>query len=204
MWEMDVVDGAITDPSSLAAALRPTLTRHPVPQSDPRTRGLLLETSWRAADRANLRATTPALVSIFERFATASDAGYLLAVNETPPGQPDDFLMRPHIDRLWRAGGFAGGPPRRTTVVFLHFPPTGTGGELVVFGPDAFANRADVAVPRSRARDTVAKHGGVLVKPQPGRACTMAGHLPHAVLGYSAPAHEAWRLAVVMAEFAPP
>ena len=198
---MAIIDNAVADPAGLARALRPALSVHPVRQSDPRTRGLLLETSHRPADQASLRATAPALIPIFDTFATDPDAIYLLAVNETPPVQPDGFLMRPHIDRLWRAGSFVGGAARRTTVVFLHFPPTGTGGELVVFPAGAFDDGA--AVPRHSARGVVAARGGVPVEPRPGRACTMAGHLPHAVLGYTAPAHAAWRLTVVVAEFAP-
>jgi hypothetical protein len=199
MLDVTIIDNAIADPSALAAALRPMLTPHPVPQSDSRTRGLILETSARTADQANVRATIPALRPILARFVTAEDATFMLAVNETPPTSPDRFMMRPHIDRLWRSDGFSGDPPRRTTVVFLHFPPAAIGGELAIFAPDAFA--AAPAIPREHARNTIATHSGMLVDPRPGRACIMAGHLPHAVLGYSAQAHETWRLAIVVAEF---
>ena len=198
---MSVCDEAIADPSMLARVLRPLLGPHPVPQSDPRTRGLLLEVGAEADAQARLRAETPVLEELVARLACAPEGVYVLAVNESPPGSTDSFLMRPHIDRRWTGEGFGQMPPRWTTVAFLDFPKSGQGGELVVFPPDAFDESA--SVPRHDARRTVARRRGVLVSPRPGRACRFVGDLPHAVLGYSAAPEDAWRLAVVLAEFAP-
>lgn len=200
-----IINSALEDPAATARALRPILTTHPVPQSDPRTRGLLIETDGRAPGIARVVNLCTPLGAAFARFVVNPDAAYLVAVNETPPGPPDHFLMRPHLDRLWRPDGFSGGPPVRTTVAFIDFPPGGTGGELVVFPRTAFAN--GVTVPRDDAGRTVTAHGGKLIAPVPGRACVLAGDLPHAVLGYTAspagPNDNIWRLSMVVAEFAP-
>ena len=193
-------DDALADPAALARALRPTLGRHPVPQSDSRTRGLLLEVGADGDAQAHLRAEMPVLGELLARLAHAADGLYVLAVNETPPSPPDSFLLRPHVDRRWTEEGFGRTPPRWTTVAFLDFPATGEGGELAVFPPDAFDECSAVA--RHNARQTVADRRGLLVAPRPGRACRFAGTLPHAVLGYAAAPDEAWRTAVVLAEFA--
>lgn len=197
---MDVHDGVLADPAGIARALRPRLGTHPVPQSDPRTRGLLLELDGGAKGHAWLQAELPDLAGLFTRFANDAEALYVLAVNETPPTEPDRFLLRPHVDRRWLGDGFSAAPPRWTTVVFIDFPTRARGGELVVFPHGAFD--ASEPVPRDGAREAVARHQGVLVTPRPGRACRMAGDQPHAVIGYSAAPEDAWRLAIVLAEFA--
>lgn len=197
---MDVDDNAIADPAALARALRPRLGAHPVPQSDPRTRGLLLEASGGSEGHAWLEAQLPELADVFAHLARDADALYVLAVNETPPTLPDSFLLRPHIDRRWLGDSFGAAPPRWTTVMFLDFPPQARGGDLVVFPRGAFDSAEPV--PRDGARQTVERHQGVLVTPRPGRACRLAGDLPHAVLGYSAAPGSSWRLALVLAEFA--
>ncbi len=201
MLPMDVDDGAIADPAALARALRPRLGAHPVPQSDPRTRGLLLEVSGGSKGHAWLQAELPALTELFTRFAGGPDAIHVLAVNETPPTEPDRFLLRPHVDRRWLGDGFGSTPPRWTTMVYLDFPADARGGELAVFPLGAFDEAAE-PVSRDGARLTVERHHGVLVTPRPGRACRVSGELPHAVLGYSAAPGSPWRLAVVLAEFA--
>lgn len=196
---MNVDDGAAGDPAALARALRPRLGPHPVPQSDARTRGLILEVGGGPDGHAWLRTELPALGELFARFAGGPDAIHVLAVNETPPTSPDSFLLRPHADRRWLGDGFGPTPPRWTTVVFLDFPEGGRGGELAVFPRDAFEGAEPV--PRDGARQTVERTRGVLVPPRPGRACRFPGELPHAVLGYLAPPQSAWRLALVLAEF---
>jgi hypothetical protein len=196
---IDICGDAVSDPSALARALRPRLGPHPVPQSDARTRGLLLEVGGGPDAPRRLRAQVPELGELFERFARAPEAVYVLAVNESPPSSPDSFALRPHVDRRWLGEGFGPAPPRRTTVAFLSFPPAGRGGELVVFRRGAFEGGA--TVPRDEARQTVTRYGGVLVAPLPGRACSFDGRLPHAALGYSAAPEDPWRLAVVLAEF---
>ena len=201
---MTVIDGAVADAAALARALRPLLGAHPVPQSDPRTRGLLVEIAGRKIHQPNGLpglAELPGMADLLKRFAADRDALYVVAVNETPPSDRDGFFMRPHVDRRYVPGGFAGAPPRWTNVVFLDFPAGGEGGELVVFPPDAFPRGAPV--PRDGARAFAERAGGVFVHPRPGRACRMAGHLPHAVLGYAAPPASPWRLAIVIAEFDP-
>ncbi|MFP2904960.1 2OG-Fe(II) oxygenase [Pyxidicoccus sp. 3LFB2] len=200
MPPMDVDDSAISDPAALARALRPRLVPHPVPQSDPRTRGLLLEVGGGAEGHKWLRAELPALAGLFARFAGDADSLYVLAVNETPPTAPDRFLLRPHVDRRWLGDGFGSSTPRWTTVVFLDFPTDAQGGELVVFPVGAFDDAEPV--PRDGARRTVERHQGVLVTPKPGRACRLSGDVPHAVLGYTAAPERPWRLAIVLAEFA--
>jgi len=197
---ISVLDGAIAGPAALAGALRPRLGPHPVPQSDPRVRGLLLEFGAGADDLALLRAEAPELVALVAQFAREPEAIYALAVNETPPSSPDSFMLRPHVDRRWLGDGFGCAPPRWTTVVFLDFPPTGQGGELVVFPREAFDDAEPVS--RNDARQTVMSKRGALVAPLPGRACRLAGDLPHAALGYSAAPDDPWRLALVLAEFA--
>ncbi|QSQ26373.1 hypothetical protein JY651_16180 [Pyxidicoccus parkwayensis] len=198
---MHVDDSALADPAGLARALRPRLGEHPVPQSDPRTRGLLLELGGAQEGHAWLQSDLPELAELFARFADNADALHVLAVNETPPTAPDSFLLRPHVDRRWLGDdGFGTATPRWTTVVFVDFPASARGGELVVFPRGAFDDAEPV--PRDGARAKVARHQGVLVAPRPGRACRMAGDLPHAVIGYSTATEDAWRLAIVIAEFA--
>ncbi len=193
-----VVDRAVADPAAIAAALRARLGPHPVPQSDPRTRGLMVEVGGAAEDHARLRAALPALGALLALVRSDPSTLCVLAVNETPPTSTDSFLLRPHLDRRWLAGGFAGAPARATTVVFLDFSPEGEGGELVVLPRGAFACGPP---PRDGARRAVADAGGLLVHPRPGRACRIVGEQPHAVLGYTAPAAGSLRLAAVLAEF---
>jgi len=197
---MSILDDAVADPAALARLLRLRLGPHPVPQSDPRVRGLFLEFGGESDGLALLRAKAPELGESVAQFAREPDAIYALAVNETPPSSPDSFVLRPHVDRRWLGDGFGCAPPRSTTIVFLDFPPTGQGGELVVFPREAFDD--DASVPRNDARQTVMSKRGALVAPLPGRACRFAGDLPHAALGYSATPDDPWRLVLVLAEFA--
>lgn len=147
-----IVEGAVANPMVLASALRPLLTPHPVPQSDPRTRGLMVEISGGSDDLAWLQTAIPPLGELMVRFMGDAGAIYLLAVNETPPTDPESFLMRPHVDRRWMPNGFNTAHPLWTNVIFLDFPNSGRGGELVVFPKDAFDDDAGVA--RDRARQT--------------------------------------------------
>ena len=94
---------------------------------------------------------------------------------------------------------FGAAPPRWTAVVFLDFPRTGQGGELVVFPRGAFDDGDPV--PRENAHATITAAGGCPITPQPGRICHLAGDLPHAVLCYSADEGDCRRLALVLAEF---
>ncbi|MFP2924064.1 2OG-Fe(II) oxygenase [Pyxidicoccus sp. 3LG] len=194
----NVIDKAIAEPGALASALRKHLGPHPVPQSDARTRGLMVELSAHPEDRARLQAELPALSALLPLVSLEPGILCVLAVNETPPTSPDSFLLRPHVDRRYLPEGFSERAPRTTTVVFLDFPPEGQGGELVIFPRGAFDGRE--APPREDARRTVAQAGGLLVEPRPGRACRFEGDLPHAVLGYAAPEGQPWRLAIVLAE----
>ena len=184
-------DDAIVDPKGLATALRPLLTRHPVPQSDERTRGMILEFGW--GESKPSWADVPALNTLLGLFTGETDAINILAINENPPASPDTFMLRPH--------GFGRHAPRWTAVAFLDFPPGGKDGELVVFPRDAF-DRADPPA-REDARQAVARHAGILIEPRPGRLCRFAGYHPHAVLGYTSQPGDAWRLAAVLAEFSP-
>jgi hypothetical protein len=196
-----ILDDAITHPAAIAATLRPNLKQHPVPQSDPRTRGLMMEATGNNEflDLTHIR--IPELCETVRQFAHDQRAIYVLAVNETPPTSPDIFFMRPHVDRRWLGNGFGAAPPRWTAVAFLDFPRSGLGGELVVFPRGAFDHAVPVA--REEARATITTAEGRIIPPQPGRICHMAGDLPHAVLGYSAAESDCQRLALVLAEFAP-
>ena len=194
-----ILDDAIADPAAAAATLRPHIKQHPVPQSDPRTRGLMLEATGCADFLSLMQTYVPALNGIVSQFARDPQAIYVLAVNETPPSSSDMFFMRPHVDRRWLGEGFGAAPPRWTAVAFLDFPRTGQGGELVVFPRGAFDNGDPVS--RENARATITAAGGRLITPQPGRICHLAGDLPHAVLGYSADEGDCRRLALVLAEF---
>jgi hypothetical protein len=202
--DVQLVEDAIADPTSLARDLRPLLTRHPVPQSDARTRGMIFEFGWDQDKSGNDTpdwANVPALRTLLALFTGAADAINILAINENPPAPPDSFMLRPHVDRRWLGDGFGRHAPRFTAIVFLDFPTGRTGGEFVVFPPDAWAHAEPVG--RDDARRTVALHGGMLITPRPGRLCRFAGHHPHAVLGYDGAANEPWRMSAVLAEFAP-
>ena len=197
-------DDAIADPKALASALRPLLTRHPVPQSDERTRGMIVEFGWgdgKSDDGTPDWADVPALRTLLALFTGAQDAINILAINENPPAPADTFMLRPHVDRRWLPDGFGRHAPRWTAVAFLDFPPGGQGGELVVFPPDAFAQAEPAG--RDAARRAVRTHGGMLVTPKPGRLCRFAGEHPHAVLGYDCAPDARWRMTAVLAEFAP-
>jgi len=199
-----LVDDAIADPKALASALRPLLTRHPVPQSDERTRGMIFEFGWAAGESDSGKpasADVPALRILLALFTGEKDAINILAINETPPAPPDTFMLRPHVDRRWLPDGFGRHAPRWTAVAFLDFPPGGQGGELVVFPPDAFAQAEPAG--RDDARRAVKSHGGMLIAPRPGRLCRFAGAHPHAVLGYDCAPDAPWRMTAVLAEFAP-
>jgi hypothetical protein len=193
-----ITDDAIGDCRALASALRRLLGPHPVPQSDPRTRGLLVEVSGDPDDHARLRDDLPPLGPLLALAPPSPGRLVVIAINETPSTSPESFLLRPHVDRRFLPRGFTGKPPHVTTVVFLDFPDEGRGGELVVFPRGAFSG---AAAPRDDARRTVAEAGGLLVKPVPGRACRFDGDRPHAVIGYSASARVPWRLAAVIAQF---
>ena len=197
------MEDAIADPIALARDLRPLLTRHPVPQSDERTRGMMFEFGWRKGKSDNGAspdwANVPALRTLLALFTGAPDAINILAINENPPAPPDSFMLRPHVDRRWLGDGFGRHAPLFTAVVFLDFPSGRAGGELVVFAPDAFAQAEPPG--RDDARATLALHGGMLITPRPGRLCRFAGHHPHAVLGYDGGANEPWRMSAVLAEF---
>jgi hypothetical protein len=195
-----ITDDAVPAAADTAQSLRLQLKVHPVPHYDPRTRGLLLEVDGAPTAQQQFQVDHPVLASLVNRFLQATDAVYIVAVNETPPSGPDLFQMRPHIDRRWLGSGFSPDAPRFTTIVFLDFPRSGRGGELVLFPSATYTDLA--AVPREGARATVAQHHGLQVPPQPGRTCRFAGALPHAVLGYSADPEDVWRLVVVVAEFA--
>lgn len=177
----------------IARAVRPLLGPHPVPQSDPRTRGLFVEIGPAPTRQAQAAMAPEPLAAAFAALAGDPASPHILAVNETPPGALDRFLMLPHLDRT--------GPerelPARTVVAFLDFPEDGSGGELVVFPRGATG--CSTIRSREGAGAAAAAAGGVLVAPVPGRACEMAGDQPHAVLSY-ATAGGCWRLAIVLAE----
>lgn len=200
-WQ--IIEGAVASPAAVARALRQQLGPHPVPMPDARTRGLLLEVAGDVAARTQLGASHPVLAAALAPFLQNPDALYLVAVNETPPSAPAEFLMRPHVDQRWLGPGqgFSPAAARVTTVVFLDFPPSGQGGELVLFPGATPAELA--ALPPTDVRPAVAQLGGVLVAPRPGQACRLVGALPHAVLGYAAAPAAAWRLVAVVGEFAP-
>jgi hypothetical protein len=184
----------------LAAKLREHLGPHPVPQSDRRTRGLMVEMSASEEHRDRLRSELPPLAAVLAAVGDRRPPTLVMAVNETPPGSADAFLMMPHVDRRYRAQGFSQSAPESTTVVMLDFPEDGIGGEMVVF--DAGKLRENTPVSRLGARAAVEKAGGCLLPPVPGTAYDMVGGLPHAVLGYEAAPDCRWRLVVVIAEFA--
>lgn len=189
-----IVDDAVAEPRSLARALRGLLGPHPIPQSDPRTRGQVVTLDPAPTHAEQLQAVPEPLRGLFARFCKNPAASYILAVNETPPGEPDQFLMRPHLDRV--------GPsrilPQTTTVVFLDFPKGAPGGQLVVFPREAAARCGGVL--RANARQTAADLGGILIDPIPGRATTLSGDLPHAVISYASES-ECWRQVAVLSEF---
>ena len=92
-----LTDDAIADPKALASALRPLLTRHPVPQSDERTRGMIFEFGWgdgKSDSGKPAWADVPALQTLLALFTGASDAINILAINENPPAPPDAFMLR--------------------------------------------------------------------------------------------------------------
>ncbi len=190
----------VSEPRAAAQQLRAKLGPHPVPQSDPRTRGLLLELNRSDADRDWLRRDFAPLVAVLSAVGDRRPEALVLAVNETPPTDADTFLMMPHVDRRYGRAGFTASAPARTTVVMLDFPPDGVGGELVAF--DSEQLRCNSPASRLGARAAVARAGGYLLPPTPGTAYELAGTQPHAVLGYEAAAESPWRLVVVIAEFA--
>ncbi|HKF49959.1 MAG TPA: hypothetical protein VKB38_21530 [Terracidiphilus sp.] len=191
--------GVVPSPRALAARLRSGLGPHPVPQSDLRTRGLLVEMNASEEHRGRLRSELPELAAVKDALSGSWPDLLVLAVNETPPTDADTFLMMPHVDRRYAAEGFAHAMPERTTVVVLDFPEDGVGGELVAFD----AGRLRQYSPDSRlgARAAVERAGGQLLPPIPGTAYELAGHLPHAVLGYETNRGTPWRMVVVIAEF---
>jgi len=193
-------ENLLREPSLLAKELRQRLGVHPVPQSDSRTRGLLVELNNSQAHRDRLRQELPALAEILQSVGDTRPPTLVLAVNETPATHSDSFLMMPHLDRRYRAKGFANATPERTTVVMLDFPSEGVGGELVVFLEEAL--RENPPNSRSGARAAVSRAQGHLLSPRPGTAYVLPGTQPHAVLGYEAPSGAPRRLVVVIAEFA--
>lgn len=192
-------ENAVREPVALAAALRENLGRHPVPQSDPRTRGLLVEFDNVPAGRERLRQELPAVAQVLDQIGGHEAPALVLAVNEYPPTSSDSFLMMPHVDRRYTSAGFAPVCPIQTTVVVLDFPSGGIGGELVVFSEESL--HLSFPPGRADARAAVARARGHLLPPLPGTAYELPGSQPHAVLGYEAPPGASWRLVVVIAEF---
>lgn len=198
--EVTITDNAIENLEAIKREITPALQRHPVPQSDPRTKGLIIQ--FRKDTAIHSFSGLPVLYDFIQRRLTDNSAEYILAVNQTPPTSHLDFLMRPHIDRRWHNSEFNSDAPLTTTVMFLDFPSGAEGGELVVFeeDDDELMKRLD-AMERKDARRQLTRYNATIISPQPGRICTFPGHRPHAVLGYSAHENEIWRLSLVFAEF---
>ncbi len=184
-------DAAIPCLNELNKELSPKLQAHPVPQSDPRAKGLIRQFTKDAA--ATVLADMPVLYSVI--FPQLHDeATYFLAANQTPPTHHDDFAMRPH--------GFSRETPLWTTVMFLKFPLLCEGGELVIFeNTDELQMSYLDAMERRNGRNQLHGFKAQLLTPELGRVCRFPGHLPHAVLGYSESSDQTQRLSIVLAEF---
>ena len=194
-----ITDDAITNRPALLTELIPLLRPHPVPQSDARTRGFLVQ--FRKETAQETFQHLPLLYGFLQAQVTGGRE-YLLALNQTPPTNDNDFAMRPHVDRKWEKSEFDTQAPLFTTVLFLDFPATGSGGELVIFENCSEAQlQALDGIDRKNARQQLPQFDPLLVAPVPGRSCRFGGHLPHAVLGYCSPEHEIWRLSMILAEF---
>jgi len=170
-----------------------------VPQRDPRARGWIQELHTELGPSA-FATFGPGLAELVELLPPRPGTALTIALNETPRTDPDGFFLRPHVDRRWLGKSrFGVEPPLRTAIVFLAFPPDGSGGELVVFDPGRWVPREHGAL---AAREAISRAGGHLVEPVPGRACFLEGEQVHAMLGYSTTDQSARRLAAVLAEFA--
>lgn len=197
---VQIIDNAIPNLEQLRLEIIPMLGPHPVPQSDERTKGMIVQFNKRTVRDYFER--LPLLQALIQPFITKENGDYILAVNQTPPTHDDDFLMRPHIDRRWQEHDFSSDAPTWTKVMFLDFPGDGKGGELLVFEHtnEQIMEQLD-AINRINARSAWAMYKPYIVDPIPGRICTFQGQLPHAVMGYTTHENEIWRLSIILAEF---
>lgn len=202
----NIIDGAISNPDETAHRLLecPLMGKHPLPYGDSRVRGFMIEMVNASAHWQHLEHDVQALVEPFQEFRQPCCNLFTLAVNQYPPTNADNFLLKPHVDRRYRSTEFdLDLRPVCTTIFFLAFPEGAIGGELVAFPNAAFTGVHD-AIPREGARRTVAHYDGLCVEPIPGHACTLVGPVPHALIGYEAPEEGAWRLVFVLAQFSVP
>ncbi len=201
-----VVERAIQEPEVLARAVLqcPLMGQHPLKYGDPRVRGFLFEVGTSPAHLRRLEEDAPGLADLLRRFRRPDSNLFTLSVNQYPPTDADSFLLKPHVDRRYATAGFdLDLMPDSTTVFFLAFPASGLGGELVVF-PKAAFDRGPASFSRRQAGRTAALYKGLCVEPVPGRACTLEGPVPHAVIGYEAPEEGPWRSVCVLAQFTVP
>lgn len=196
-YNIFIEDESLPNLIPLKKELHQQLGLHPVPQSNPATKGVLFEIA--SGDLTSVSDSYPELATTIFPFVQTPQANYILAVNETPPGVYTDFAMRPHVDKRWSNGQFYDETPTWTQVMFLNFNSHARGGELLIFHPEqaALLHR----LPRENARTNITSLEPIIIKPVAGRICKFDGVLPHAVLGYETSVDSDWRLSIVLAEF---
>jgi hypothetical protein len=200
---VEFIENAVIDAVKISKALnlRAVMGRHPITYADPRVRGFMLEMRKTPQNFTRLSHELPELFVPLSRFEEHESNFILLAVNQYPPTDRDEFLLKPHIDRNYQNKIFdLELAPLSTVVAFLDFPECAVGGELVVFPAEAFSESSE-SIPRENARSTVERYEGQLVQPVPGSACILRGPVIHAVLGYEAPVESRWRTVLVIAQF---
>lgn len=174
---------------------------HPIPYSDPRVQGFILELRKTPENIDRLSREIPEMLAPLKRFEDRESDLALIAINRYPPTSKNDFILKPHIDRQYHHAKFnLELAPTSTVVVFLDFPDDASGGELVVFptrSPEDFPD----SIPRENARSTVKQYGGELFLPTPGSACVLKGPVIHGVIGYEASTDCRWRTVLVIAQF---
>lgn len=194
--KVSIKDHAIPNLFALQLVFQKHLPIHPVPQRDPRTRGLLFEI--KNGDLSVIPPHLAELSTVINPYLTTAGQ-YILAVNKTPPSESQDFAMRPHLDKRWTNGQFINQHPEWTQVMFIQFDAQGIGGELLVFHPAQQTLAA--ALPTQQVRPMLKELAPVLIKPEAGRVCRFSGLCPHAVLGYQIPVSGLWRMSIVLAKF---
>lgn len=169
------------DSLSVALAIRshPLFGLHPVPFRDTRTKGFLIDKPCAEA-KGFLQENFPEILLHLSDLVPPSAKDLVFAATELPPGQRDEYALRPHVDRRWLGDGFDSARPCLATIVLhLDVPRPGNGGELVL----------------------ILNERRLLFEPVAGRLWNLPPELVHGVMNYTESAGDPWRLSVVLAAF---